>query len=73
MSNLRLDRCFDAVVVASNLVNHFDPVFRQRLLEVAAAHLRVHARLGDLLADAGLVLQDLFGPAGTWVSAVPAG
>jgi RimJ/RimL family protein N-acetyltransferase len=140
IGGLRLDRRFDAVVAASNLVNHVDPAFRQQVLEVAAAHLapsghvlvewqppgsldrwipgetirgaagdvdtqlRVHARYRDLLAatvtyrhqerrwsqhfttrrlkvddlgrtmaDAGLVLQGLFGPSESWVAAVPAG
>ncbi len=139
IATLDLGDRFDAVILASSLVNHPDPTARQGLLDVAAAHLtpsgvllvewqppswfeqwhaghtstatigdvatglRVHARLGDLvsatvtyqladrrwsqhfttrrltdddlrraLADAGLHLQDLFGPDGSWAAAVHA-
>lgn len=139
ITTLDLGVRFDAAILASNLVNHPDPVARQGLLDVAAAHLtpfgvllvewqppswfeqwhaghartasigelvtglNVHARLGDLvsatvtyrlgdrrwsqhfttrrltdddlrhvLADAGLDLQGLFGPDGSWAAAVPA-
>ncbi|MDA8285512.1 MAG: GNAT family N-acetyltransferase [Actinomycetota bacterium] len=139
IATLDLGDRFDAVILASNLVNHPDPATRQALLDVAAAHftpsgvllverqppswfeqchaghtntatigevttiLNVHARLGDLvsatvtyglrgrrwsqhfttrwltdddlrraLADAGLDLQGLFGPDGTWAAAMHA-
>lgn len=48
IAGLRLDRRFDVVVLASNLVNHSDPAARRRLLEVAGAHL---APSGELLIE----------------------
>ncbi len=48
IAGLRLDRRFDVVVLASNLVNHPDLAGRRRLLEVAGAHL---APSGELLIE----------------------
>ena len=48
IASLDLDRRFDVVLVASNLINHPDPAARQQLLAVAAAHL---APSGQVLAE----------------------
>ena len=48
IASLRLDRRYDVVVLASNLINQPDPTARQQLLAVAAAHLTPS---GQVLAE----------------------